>query len=250
MSLGRSKLYDGAEVAEVGDVAASAVSPRAAQAAVTLVEANRTIATLRSINSQLVRQLAALKERESQAQRLADRDALTGLYNRRKMAEILERCVSDASQQNQRVGALFIDLDGFKGVNDHWGHAAGDKLLVTVGARIAARARHGDFVCRYGGDEFLVILPRVADSASVHQVADSIRKRVALPYRIDGADVEISAAIGVAIYPDAAGSAADLLHLADASMYRAKFQCRNPLEKLVPVPARRRDDKSSYRPSS
>ena len=226
------------------------MSPLAASAAGSLVDANRTILTLRSINSQLVRQVAALKEREAQAQRLADRDALTGLFNRRKMTEILERCVSDASQLNHRVGALFIDLDGFKAVNDHLGHAAGDKLLLTVGSRIAARARHGDFVCRYGGDEFLVILPRVADSSSAYQVADSIGKRVALPYRLDGTDVQVTAAIGVAIYPDAAGSAAELLRLADASMYRAKSQCRNPREELVPVPARRRDDKCRLRPLS
>jgi diguanylate cyclase (GGDEF)-like protein len=250
MSLGRSKLYDRGEVAELGDVAAAAVSPLGAPASGSLVEANRAIDTLRAINSQLVRQIAALKEREAQAQRLADRDALTGLFNRRKMGEILERCVSDASQQNHRVGALFIDLDGFKAVNDHLGHAAGDQLLVTVGSRIAARARHGDFVCRYGGDEFLVILPRIADGSSAHQVADSIGRRVALPYRIDGADVHVTAAIGVAIYPDAARSAADLLRLADASMYRAKSQRRNPREDLVPAPARRRDDKSRHRPLS
>jgi diguanylate cyclase (GGDEF)-like protein len=188
-----------------------------------------------------------LKRREAQAQRLADRDGLTGLYNRRRMVELLAASISDASQQRQRVGLLFVDLDGFKGINDDYGHSAGDKLLITAASRIAARTRTGDFVCRYGGDEFVVILPRVADLAAAHQVAESIRKRVALPYRIDGADLHISAAVGLAMYPDEARSAATLLHLADESMYRAKSRWSDPLEGLRTTPTRRRDDKTRRR---
>lgn len=134
-------------------------------------------------------------------------------------------------------------MDGFKGVNDDYGHSAGDKLLITVASRIAARARTGDFVCRFGGDEFVVILPCVADAAAAHQVADSIRKRVALPYRIDGADLQISAAVGLAIYPDEARSAADLMARADQSMYRAKFEGTDPHAGTRTTPARRREDK-------
>jgi diguanylate cyclase (GGDEF)-like protein len=192
-----------------------------------------------------------LKQREAQAQRLADRDGLTGLYNRRKMLELLESSMSDASQHNQRVGLLFIDLDGFKGVNDDYGHAAGDKLLITVASRIAARARTGDFVCRYGGDEFVVILPRAADRAAVRQVAESICRRVAVPYRIDGVELRVTAAIGASMYPDEARSAAALMQLADESMYRAKSRGTDPLGILdataASTPARRRDDKSKRR---
>jgi len=251
MPFGRSRLYEHGEVAEQGDVAAAPVSVRSDSPSSTAREARREIDTLRSINAHLIRQIAVLKQREAQAQHLADRDGLTGLYNRRKMLELLENSLSDAAQHEQHVGLLFIDLDGFKGVNDDRGHAAGDKLLITVASRIAARARTGDFVCRYGGDEFVVILPRVADWAAARQVADSIYKRVAVPYRIDGVELQVTAAIGVSMYPDEAGSAAALMQLADESMYRVKARWRDPLDILHGAPAatptRRRDDKSKRR---
>jgi diguanylate cyclase (GGDEF)-like protein len=249
MSCGRSRLYDGGEVVEHGSVAAAAVSQHGEPSARTLRDALCEIETLRSINGHLVRQIAELKEREAQAQQQADRDGLTGLYNRRKLGELLKTAVADALKHGQRVGVLFIDLDGFKSVNDAHGHSAGDKLLATVASRIAARARTGDFVCRYGGDEFVVILPRVADMAAALQVADSIRNRVALPYRIDGAELQITAAIGAAIYPDQAASSVELLELADESMYRVKMHAEDPLRVMQAMPAqtRRRDDKVKRR---
>lgn len=249
MSCGRSRLYDGGDVVERGSVAAAAVSERGEPSARTLRDALCEIDTLRSINGHLVRQIAELEEREAQALQQADRDGLTGLYNRRKLGELLETAVADALKNGQRVGVLFIDLDGFKGVNDAHGHSAGDKLLATVASRIAARARTGDFVCRYGGDEFVVILPRVADMAAALQVADSIRNRVALPYLIDGTELQVAAAIGAAIYPDQAASSVELLELADESMYRVKMHAEDPRRMMQAIPAqtRRRDDKVKRR---
>jgi diguanylate cyclase (GGDEF)-like protein len=249
MSCGRSRLYDDGGVAEQGSVAATAVSERGGAPAQSLRDALCEIDTLRSINGHLVRQVAELTEREAQAQRQADRDGLTGLYNRRKMADLLETAVAEAHITGERVGVLFIDLDGFKGVNDAYGHAAGDKLLITVASRVAARARTGDFVCRYGGDEFVVILPRVADMAATLQVAEAIRSRVALPYRIDGTELHVTAAIGAAMYPDQASTSVALLEVADESMYRVKMHVQDPQSLLRPVPAptRRRDDKVKRR---
>ena len=249
MACGRSRLYEDGVVAESGNVAAAAVSDRGAEPVRSLQDALCEIDTLRSINGHLVRQLAELREREAQAQQQADRDGLTGLYNRRKMEELLESAMAEASEHRHRVGVLFIDLDGFKGVNDAYGHAVGDKLLTTVASRIAARARTGDLVCRYGGDEFVVILPRAADMAAALQVADSIRDRVALPYRIDGTELQVTAAIGAAIYPDQASSSAELLAIADESMYRVKMHAEHPLRVMhaISAPTRRRDDRVKRR---
>lgn len=248
MSYGKSRLYDDGEVAAQQDLAAAPV-PTRSNAPGSLCEAQREIDTLRSINAHLVRQVVRLRVSEAQAQRLADRDGLTGLYNRRKMHGLLDHAIADATLNELRVGLLFMDLDGFKEVNDEHGHGVGDRLLMAVASRIGGRTRTGDLVCRYGGDEFVVILPRVADTMSVLQVADSIARRVALPHRIDGIELRATAAIGVAIFPDQAESAAELMQLADASMYRAKAEWTDPalVSGASPPPARRRDDPSRSR---
>ena len=212
-------------------------------------DAHRELETLRATNAQLVRELAALKEREAQAQRLADRDALTGLYNRRRMLELLEAAIAEAALQWQYVGLLFIDLNGFKGINDEYGHAAGDKILTTVAARIAARVRTGDLVCRYGGDEFVVVLPGVPDAGAVTRVADTIRERVALPYWLHGQEQHLTAAIGESLYPRDGKSAHELLDEADRAMYRLKARLARPMVSLgsnKPLErlARRRNDHS------
>jgi diguanylate cyclase (GGDEF)-like protein len=208
----------------------------------------REIDALRSTNAHLMRELAALKEREAQAQQLADRDGLTGLFNRRRMQQLLETSIAVAAQFYQCVGVLFIDLNGFKGINDEYGHAAGDKILTTVSARIASRVRAGDIVCRYGGDEFVVLLPQVSDAAAVSAVADMIRERVALPYWLDGHEQHLTAAIGEAIYPHDGTHAEALLQRADQAMYRLKNRASRPMVSLgarTPErPARRHGDKS------
>jgi diguanylate cyclase (GGDEF)-like protein len=204
--------------------------------------------TLRSANTNLKLELAALKEREARAQRLADRDDLTGLYNRRCLQELLESAITDAAQRWQCVGLLFIDMNGFKGINDEYGHAAGDKVLISVATRITARVRTGDIVCRYGGDEFVVVLPTVPDAAAVAGVADAIRERVALPYWIEGNEQHLTAAIGESIYPHDGESAGVLLHRADQAMYRRKARLGRPMKSLSNTVqqrlSRRRQDKS------
>jgi len=211
--------------------------------------ARQELEALRSTNARLLRELASLQQREAQAQRLADRDGLTGLYNRRRMLELLDSAITEARQLWQCVGLLFIDLNGFKGVNDEYGHAAGDKILIAAAMRIAARVRTGDFVCRYGGDEFVVILPNVPDTAAVTRVADTIRERVALPYWVQGNEQHLTAAIGESIFPHDGSSAEELLHHADQAMYRLKARLAHPMVSFGsmhhPRPSRRRSDASA-----
>jgi diguanylate cyclase (GGDEF)-like protein len=209
------------------------------------------IQRLRAANAQLKRELAALKAREAEAQHLAERDGLTGLYNRRRLVELLESTIADAERQGQYVGLLFIDLNGFKSVNDECGHAAGDKILAMVAARISARVRTGDIVGRYGGDEFVVVLANVPDPLAVSRVADAVRERVSLPYWINGDGQQLTAAIGESMFPYDGQNAGALLQRADEAMYRLKLRLDRPLVHLGAVPqprlARRRNDKAKPR---
>jgi diguanylate cyclase (GGDEF)-like protein len=211
----------------------------------------REIENLRSINAQLRHELAAIKSREAETKKLADRDDLTGLYNRRRMLELLEAAICDAVQQDLHVGLLFIDLNGFKAVNDKYGHAAGDKILTTVATRILARVRAGDICCRYGGDEFVVVLPGVPDPFPVSRVADAIRERISLPYWIGNDQQRVTASIGESMYPHHGENAQKLLHRADEAMYRLKARIVRPTANAPAASqlrlTRRRNDKSKPR---
>jgi diguanylate cyclase (GGDEF)-like protein len=167
------------------------------------------------------------------------------------MLELLEAAICDAVLQDLHVGLLFIDLNGFKVINDEYGHAAGDKILTTVAERISSRVRTGDICCRYGGDEFVVVLPGVPDPFPVSRVADAIRERVSLPYWIGDEQQHLTASIGESMYPYHGENAAKLVHRADEAMYRVKSRIVRPTASSAstaePRLTRRRADKSKPR---
>ena len=125
------------------------------------------------------------------------------------------------------MGVLYIDLDGFKPVNDTWGHATGDRVLKTVAGRLTQALRETDSVARVGGDEFVAILGPVATESDAISVAGRVLTTVAMPMDLGNAWVELSASIGIALYPNHGEDAQSLLQRADTAMYQAKRSGKN-----------------------
>lgn len=153
---------------------------------------------------------------------MADHDALCGLLNRRCFTKVLENWLR-YSHRYERPGALlFLDLDCFKKINDAHGHVTGDAFLCGVANRLAEALRETDTVARWGGDEFLVLLPE-SDQEEAMQVADKLLARLgAEPVQLEGRHFEIRSSIGITLYPDLGTDAEQLLAQADAAMYEAK----------------------------
>jgi diguanylate cyclase (GGDEF)-like protein len=187
-----------------------------------LVAALRAQSRLRAENARLVRSLAAVARGAATARRIARRDGLTGLPNRLFLIERLQSAMAAAGRQRSRLALLFIDLDGFKTVNDTFGHLVADRLLAAVASRIAACVRVDDIACRYGGDEFVAMLTSLGDASVAIGVSQKIRDRVADTYTISGHEIRITASIGIAVYPDEGTRWGALLSHADAAMYRDK----------------------------
>jgi diguanylate cyclase (GGDEF)-like protein/PAS domain S-box-containing protein len=154
---------------------------------------------------------------------LAYQDALTGLANRASLAPALHQAVERTRRRGAKLAALFIDLDGFKQVNDAHGHHAGDRLLVEAARRLRATLRSGDPVARLGGDEFFAVLEDLHDVESAERVAQKVLAAMRAPYDVGaGRQVLVSASIGICLFPDDAADAEALMKCADAAMYAVK----------------------------
>ena len=165
------------------------------------------------------------------AEALSVTDDLTRLYNSRYLNQALRRETKRAVRSRLPLSLLFLDLDGFKTVNDNHGHLAGSKALADTAAIIRGCARETDVVARFGGDEFALVLPETGQEGAV-AVANRIRERVAAAQFLasDGLSVHLTASIGVATLPESAGSAEELLRAADAAMYRVKASGKNGIQ--------------------
>ena len=171
----------------------------------------------------IVRDITERKLAEQRIHHLAHHDDLTGLPNRSLLRERLGQAILDAQQSGGAVGLAFIDLDGFKLVNDSLGHNAGDELLKVVGARMARCLRTGDTLARFGGDEFVILLPALAgEPASIAPLLERVRQAVTEPVPVEGQEVRVSCSIGVTFYPRDGRDANALMMHADVAMYRAK----------------------------
>jgi len=153
---------------------------------------------------------------------MAQHDMLTELPNRAVVSDRLSQALAAARRNGHRVGLLYIDLDRFKPVNDAYGHAVGDQLLRQAAIRMRGCVRESDTVARFGGDEFVVLLPLIDTLADAATVAEKIRAALAAPFHLASLRVEVSSSIGVALYPDHGADEAALTLHADAAMYAAK----------------------------
>ena len=158
---------------------------------------------------------------------LAYHDDLTGLANRRLFHDLLKQELSRSGRNRERTAVLFLDLDNFKQINDRYGHQAGDELLVELAESLCQRLRESDILCRWGGDEFVIALPEIADSDMACRVAKKIcrivQDDVADRYR----DCGLSVSVGIALYPDNGASPDNLIRQADMAMYLAKQKGKN-----------------------
>jgi diguanylate cyclase (GGDEF)-like protein len=164
----------------------------------------------------------ALMLSEEQLQRLAFYDGLTGLPNRALLNDRLRMALATAERQHERIAVMYLDLDGFKDVNDTLGHASGDGLLIEIGQRIGRCIRGSDTLARTGGDEFTVLLANAGSTDDVTTIAQRIIEAVALPIDVSGQAVHVGTSIGISFYPDDGADAETLQVAADRAMYKAK----------------------------
>lgn len=177
------------------------------------------------------------QRKDAQAQAyLATHDPLTGLSNRLLLGDRLDHAINHAKRFGKCIAAIFCDLDNFKPINDLYGHSVGDEVLKVLAARMKESLRKDDTVCRYGGDEFVVLVEELKSFEKLNIVVNRLEKALNEPIKIDENVISTGASIGIALYPNDAENAEELLRNADSAMYRAKSSGKNKVVYFQPNP--------------
>jgi diguanylate cyclase (GGDEF)-like protein len=179
-------------------------------------------------------QVRRIMQLEAEARRrirhMAEHDPLTELPNRRQLQDKLDLAIAYAKRSGKKVAVMFIDLDGFKSVNDSMGHHAGDELLKVVAQRLRQGTRSNDFVARLGGDEFVVVLSELDQLTDANQLAAKLNNLISLPVPLTEGVARISTSIGISLFPANGRSSAELLGKADDAVYQAKAAGKNQFQ--------------------
>ncbi|OHD15932.1 MAG: hypothetical protein A2Y37_01075 [Spirochaetes bacterium GWB1_60_80] len=186
------------------------------------IENAKIMAKVEGFSRRIVNEKQALEQVAVKSSWLAEHDALTGLPNRLLLGRILEQTIGLAGMNGTKVVLLYMDLDGFKPVNDRYGHDTGDRILVLAAERLSRLFRSGDLVARVGGDEFIALAGGIKDRDSAKALAGKIGAVFREPFAVPEGRLAVGISVGFAIFPDDAADASSLVRLADQAMYNAK----------------------------
>ena len=205
-----------------------------------------SIAVVRDQQGQLLNYLgffsdiSSTKAHQEELHQIAHYDILTGVPNRRLLGDRMHQAIAGCKRSGKSVAVCYLDLDNFKPVNDTYGHATGDQLLIEITRRLHSVLREVDTLARLGGDEFVLLLSELTDGDHCFKVLDRVLAMVSAPIRIENVTVAVSASIGVTVYPGDEADADTLLRHADQAMYQAKQEGRNRYRLFDPEGERRR----------
>lgn len=204
------------------------------------VSVSLTVSPIRKASGQIsgaamiARDIQDRKRAQQELEHLAWHDPLTGLPNRLLLAECLEKAIARAQQSSRLVGVIYIDLDGFKFVNDTLGHEAGDTLLQQVAERLNTRVRPGDTLARMGGDEFMLVVPDMHAPEGAMSVAQRLVEVMHEPFQVSGHILYITASMGISVYPRDGADVSTLRRAADSAMYDAKHGGKDRIQFFAP----------------